>query len=139
MKQIVYDLVGMPWVLGGDGEAAFDCWSLCAHVWKKCYGIDVPIMQVNDSVRALYGKKFKQELAKLNKYDQWHKVDNLQNGDACLMAMHDKIICHIGVYFDFNGGGVLHAIKACGVQFSSFKQLENLGFSIKIVIRNENI
>ncbi|MCJ8325205.1 MAG: C40 family peptidase [Rhizobiales bacterium] len=138
MNQIIYDYIGMPWQLGGHGDGAFDCWGLCRHVWKTHFKIDVPLMPVEATSRQHYALKFRHEMNRMKQsFAAWIQVYEPQNGDAVLMAMFDGHICHIGVYFDLNDGGVLHAIEGGGTQFSSFKQLENLGFKPKVILRYE--
>ena len=41
------DLIGCPWVAGGRGPDAFDCWGLVRWCWGRHFGIEVPEIPVD--------------------------------------------------------------------------------------------
>ena len=41
------DLIGRPWVAGGRGPDAFDCWGLVRWCWRKQFSIEVPEIPVD--------------------------------------------------------------------------------------------
>ena len=41
------DLIGRPWVAGGRGPHAFDCWGLARWCWRERFRIEVPEIPVD--------------------------------------------------------------------------------------------
>lgn len=115
--------LGKPWVGGGRGPLAYDCWGLARAVQSAHYGRELPAIEP-----ANYGLK----ACALTMRDhperaRWEVVDTPADGDLVLMA-HARHLSHVGVWLDVDGGGVLHALQGAGVVFARLSALRDTGW-----------
>lgn len=113
--------IGKPWVQG-----EYDCWGLVKDVYANEFGIEAI-----GTVTKPYNLRDTIELFSLNSnwYANWQKVENPQDGDAVLMRQ-GKNPCHVGVWCEIDGGGVLHNIEKAGVVFQDLNAIKTSGYSI---------
>ena len=102
-----------------------DCWAFARRVWREVFGFDVPAVNVDPSdafavVRALAGHP---ERAR------WSELARPREAAAVLMTTGTRG-CHVGVWSDCDGGGVLHCLAGCGVVWSSLPALALHGWRV---------
>lgn len=115
--------VGRPWANGAQGPDAFDCWSFFRWVQKHHYGRETPFISADATSPLVVRRTFEKHPER----KRWVSVSVPSDGDAVLMA-HNKYPCHVGVWLDVDGGGVLHCINGEGVVFSSMSALRISGW-----------
>ena len=112
------ELIGRPWVAGGTGPEAFDCYGLVRFVSEKIHGRELPIIPVDASnLRAC--------LAAFRHYETsvaWTPVQTPIEGDVVLLG-NGSWGNHCGVWLAVDGGGVLHAERGCGVVYTPPRRL----------------
>ncbi len=106
--------MGKPWINGGQGPEAFDCWGLVRHVLAEHFNIQVPTVDIDPDclrgcIRALQNGK---------RDGTWRRVKTPGDGDVVLMA-HAKYPSHIGIWLHVDAGGILHCLRGCGVVYST--------------------
>lgn len=111
--------IGCSWVMGGRGPDAFDCWGLLKEIRDIHFGGGIPEVAFGDAARDLYGTKMRS--------GDWELVAAPKHGDGVLLRDGDDP--HVGIYLDFDGGGVLHAQEGSGVVFTGMRELRFLGYS----------
>lgn len=102
--------VGLPFVDGGRGPAAYDCWGLVRAVYAARLGVDLPSygeISARDLVRVARAMRGGQD-------DGWRAVDDPSELDVVLMrpTSGGDITSHVGVFLA--GGQVLHTEPATG-------------------------
>ena len=104
--------IGLPWEAGGQGPHAFDCMGLFKHLQASYFGVQVPsiIAPDYDDPQAL-APLFKKHA----EHARWHRILAPEHG--CAVIIHRPM--HIGVWLDFDGGGVLHCMRGAGVVYTS--------------------
>ena len=124
------DLIGRPWVAGGRGPDAFDCWGLVRWCWRTHFGIEVPEIPVDAAnVRAVLSS-FRDHPER----QRWRRVERAgeqpREGDAVLMRQSRHPV-HVGIWLAVDGGGVLHAARDIGVVFQNARDLATHGWRIE--------
>lgn len=107
----VMDYLGKPWQAGAQGPEAYDCWGLFRAVQREQFGVEVPVIIAPD-----YDDP-RQLAALFREHDErarWQPVEVPQHGDAVIV----RSPLHIGVWLDYDGGGVLHSHRGAGVVFT---------------------
>lgn len=117
--------IGEPWEAG-----VSDCWCFARRVWREQFGIDVPAVLMApagpiSARRALSGN---------DELGDWAEVEDPQEGDGVMMAK-GKMPCHVGVWIDPNGGGILHSVEGIGAIFTPRPRLVGLGYRIVGIYR----
>lgn len=120
--------LGRPWIPGGRGPAAFDCWGLLVHVYREHYGWTVPahIGHHAEDVRENL-RLFREEAAAA----RWRSLDKTEapvDGDAVAMSMGRRFH-HVGVFLDLDGGLVLHPMQGKGVMANTRAGLKTFGLN----------
>jgi len=111
--------IGLPWVSGGCGPDAFDCWGLLGCVQREYFGIRLPDLPADaDDRRLLYQAQVDR--------GTWQVVDAPFHGCGVLLRGGDRP--HVGVYLQLDAGGVLHALEGAGVIFTERANLKRLGY-----------
>lgn len=105
------DYVGRPYEPGAQGPDAFDCWGLFRWVQRAHFGRDVPLIvaadhEDGDALAALFLQHAES--------GRWRRVERPAHGDGVLIRRP----MHAGIWLDFDGGGVLHAVRGSGVIFT---------------------
>ena len=107
----VQDLIGKPYVHGARGPDAFDCWGLCAEIYRRM-GKELP----DYSVREMTHEETKDLIMGHAKdHAQWIDIPE----DWCFVF--DVRDGHIGLYY---GGRVIHCARMLGCivqRYSDFK------------------
>lgn len=112
--------IGLPWVAGGRGPDAFDCWGLLRYLQREHFGRGLPeIPEFGDTARAMYQVQMSS--------GAWEIVAQPEHGAGVLMRGGDDP--HVGVWLDCEGGGVLHAMERVGVIWTPYRSLRLIGFS----------
>lgn len=114
-----------PWVSGGVGPDAFDCWGFVRYIKRHHEGIELPVIAVDGNDPRAVLKAFRQH-PELQRYEVLEK--NPRPGDVVLMK-HSKHPTHCGVWIDADGGGVLHCAQGSGVVFQTLHSLKATGWA----------
>lgn len=85
------EYIGKPWVQGGQGPDAWDCWGLVRHVQAAQYGRDMPALQIAVAPNA----EQVEVLRRLMTASPWHRVADTEQGDVMLMT--GPLGPHVGV------------------------------------------
>ncbi|WLE60229.1 C40 family peptidase [Burkholderia plantarii] len=113
------EYIGRPWVSGGRGPDAFDCWGLLRWVQARHFGTELPdIPDEAAATRALYHAQISS--------GAWRVLSRPAHGSGVLLRDGDRP--HVGVYLGLDGGGVLHALDGVGVIFTLRSQLRSVGY-----------
>ncbi len=128
------ELIGRPWIAGGRGPDAFDCWGLVRFCWRERFGIEVPEISVDaaDLRAVLAGFRDHPERRR------WCRVEparerareRAREGDGVLMRQ-SRYPVHVGLWLAVDGGGVLHAVRDSGVVFQIPADLATHGWRIE--------
>lgn len=111
--------IGLPWVSGGSGPAAFDCWGLLSWVQLHHFGICLPSLPSEaDDRRRLYQAQIDTRA--------WQIEPAPFHGCGVLLRGGDRP--HVGVYLQLDAGGVLHAQDGIGVVFTERANLKRVGY-----------
>ena len=118
--------VGRPWVAGGRGPDAFDCWGLFRWIQRHHYGCEVPEVPVDAGdlrgiVQTFNGHPERR---------RWERVHVPCDGDGVLMRRSRHPV-HVGIWLDVDGGGVLHCAQGIGVVFQKSADLVLGGWRIE--------
>lgn len=120
------EFIGLPW-----DPAKQHCWAFCRAVWAARFGLQVPEMPVDArDLRATM-----HSIERSDERTRWCRVTERAEGDAVVMARarHD---CHVGIWLDQGGGGVLHSIRPASI-FTARARLADLGYRITGCYRRE--
>lgn len=115
----INDYVGLPWVSGGVGPDAFDCWGLLSWIQRHHFGLILPSLpDLVDARRALYQHQIDS--------GAWQVRPMPVHGCGALLRGGDRP--HVGVFLAVDGGGVLHAQEGDGVVFTARSNLKRMGY-----------
>ncbi len=112
-------VIGLPY-----DPVKLNCWTIVSRCQKQVFDRDLPPVIIRpDNMKELVG------LMELRKtYQGWQEVPEPQHGAVVFMTKngHDvsNAACHVGVWLDFEGGGVLHSDEPHGVVFESVTALK---------------
>lgn len=118
------DYIGLPWSVGAKGPGSYDCFGLVQAVMRDRYGVTIPDVAVDFAsllsvCRAIRGHE---------QWAAWERIPMPTCG-ALVKLIKQCDPDHVGVWVDVDGGGILHASRACGVVFDSPFALRALGWS----------
>lgn len=69
------------------------------------------------------------EIARHAWSEEWREVSEPLH--LCVVAMGRwRSVYHVGIWLDFDGGGVLHSIEGSGVRFDTLGKIGQIGFSM---------
>ncbi len=124
------DLIGRPWVAGGRGPHAFDCWGLVRWCCRERFAIEVPEIPVDAANLRAVLAGFRDHPER----QRWRRVERARErpreGDAVLMRQSRHPV-HVGIWLAVDGGGVLHAARDIGVVFQGPADLAGHGWRIE--------
>ena len=120
------ELIGRPWVAGGRGPHAFDCWGLVRWCWRERFRIEVPEIPVDAANLRAVLAGFRDHPER----QRWRPVERAREGDAVLMRQSRHPV-HVGIWLAGDGGGVLHAARDIGVVFQGPADLTAHGWRIE--------
>ena len=105
----ILNLIGKPFVDGGRGPDAYDCWGLCVEVYR-CFGIELPDYKICCHDSEAFDKLYARDIQTRRRHD-WPDVPT----PAVLTIRFNspKFVNHVGVYI--GGGRFLHTREKTGV------------------------
>lgn len=125
--------IGKPWVAGARGPDAFDCGGWLRFAFLTQHGIvlpewgDVNPKNPSQTAPAILGAA---------QSDIWHEVE--EPVDFCAVAMsQSRVIHHVGLYLDVDGGLILHACDGKGLIAQSLSQLAGSGWRTLIFYQHQ--
>ena len=129
MKHWAEKYIGKPWING-----KYDCWGLVREVYKNELGVELsPI--VTDATNI---KEVLCEFKKSTNYNKLQKTFNLLD-KVIVVLTQNKYPCHVGIYADVDGGGILHNLQGIGVVFQKIPDLEMNGWYVMEILEYEAI
>lgn len=116
--------IGRPWVNGGQGPQAFDCWGFVRYVYAQEYGIPLAAIDVS-AYAALAVRRAAKEAAPVSDFVSVDLLD-LEDADIvlCSQAKHPH---HVGIWI---GGGLLHCVEGAGVVYQTRQSLQRHGWNL---------
>lgn len=112
--------IGLPWVAGGRGPEAYDCWGLLKHCRDTYFDVGLPDAPIGDEAAC------RQLFATKSERGDWTPVAIPEHGDPALLRGGRSP--HVGIYLDIDGGGILHSLEGHGIIFTYVARLRSLGF-----------
>jgi cell wall-associated NlpC family hydrolase len=118
--------IGRPWIPGGRGPAAFDCWGLLVWVYWEEFGKAVP------SYIGHHAEDPHENLALFIHEEgsgRWRELDTgeaIEEGDAVAISAGSRFH-HVGIYLEADGGLILHALQGKGVIAQTRGGLRTMG------------
>lgn len=111
-------LIGIPWVEGGQGPDAYDCWAFAGMVQSRFFGRALLPMGAFGApeLRALVAAR-----------RAWAITDTPRHGDMVEMRKLGQAN-HVGVWLDVDRGGVLHCQQGAGVCFDRLDDIRLMGW-----------
>jgi len=112
--------VGLPYLAGGRGPEAFDCWGLLVHLQREHFGREFPDLQMGDAAASFAAYERRRASG------EWVVIPRPAHGAPALMraGMHP----HVGTWLAVDGGGVLHAQEGAGVVWTPGSRLNLAGY-----------
>jgi hypothetical protein len=119
--------IGDRYQRGATGSNAWDCWGLTRHVQREIFERELPVVPFDDatSLRALV-ETFTDPQVRSGWWELM-PADKPRAGDVVTMSKAQEEH-HIGTWFEFDGGGVFHAIEQFGVCYDSIPHLQMQGW-----------
>lgn len=116
--------IGKPWI---NGE--YDCWGFVREVYQNELGVELsPIVTDAASLRCVL-----REFAKDANYSHLCKTVEFKDKNIVLLTQN-KYPCHVGLYCDVDGGGVLHNMQGVSVVFQRLPELQMNGWRIMEIL-----
>lgn len=121
--------IGKPWI---NGE--YDCWGLVREVYQNELSVELsPIVTDAASLHCVL-----REFAKDVNYSHLRKTVEFKDKNIVILTQ-SKYPCHVGLYCDVDGGGVLHNTQGVGVVFQKLPELQMNGWRIMEILEYEEI
>lgn len=119
------NLIGKPYEPGGQGPESFDCWGLVRHVYSNLFGVD---LQDFSHIYARDLKACSTQFEAAADSADWVQLSQPCHG--CVVAMsRSKVLHHVGVWLDIDGGLCLHALDGQSVVAQSLQRLQQQRFA----------
>ena len=120
-------LLGIPYVEGGEGPEGYNCWGFLRHVLLIYFGKELPRAPIGDEAacRSIYEEKARM--------GEWMQIEHPDHGDVCLLRGGSSP--HVGIWLDFEGGGVLHCMEPSGVIWTPDRNLSRFGYARRTYYR----
>jgi cell wall-associated NlpC family hydrolase len=121
---IINSLIGTPYVLGGQGPDAFDCYGVTRVVQERVFGRAMPEF----SMPAKAGRMgIASAIAVHPERANWKEIDAPVDGAIVTMARNTQGY-HMGTWLADDGGIILHAIEEVGVVVDTLIMLQAVGW-----------
>lgn len=115
--------IGLPYAVGGDGPAAFNCWGFVRYVLAREFKIQVPEFTLSE--KALEQTRLiRGELGS----SQWERLNDAHDG-AVVLLTQNKYPHHVGLWCK-PADGLAHCLQGSGVVFHSRNRLKFEGWRI---------
>ncbi len=119
--------IGKSWL---NGE--YDCWGMVRDIYKNELNIELsPIVANANNLREVFC-----EFKKSSNYNHLKETDKLRDKNIVVLTQN-KYPCHVGVYCDIDGGGILHNMQNVGVVFQKLPELKMNGWHIMEIFEHE--
>lgn len=116
----INELVGLPYEDGAFGPDSFNCWGLLYYVQQNYFKTNMPMAPIGDGDGCRL--MFEQQL----RTGAWTELEFPEHGCGALMRGGETP--HVGIYLDFDGGGILHSLNEEGVIWTPLPRLRALQF-----------
>lgn len=126
--EYIQQLVGMPWERTG-----MHCWALVVQIQEDLYGRALPLMRESVPEREEHVRLLSQ---KAERYG-WTESANPRHGCVVRMYRHGRDrgdLEHVGVWFDWDGGMVVHTDHPHGVVLDTMPILSARGWNCRYFI-----
>ena len=125
MKPWIADVIGKPWKAGARGPDEFDCWGLVWYVYAKRLGVTLPMFEGHSVEAQAVSRAL---AANLTTTGAWRAIDRPE--ELCGVAMgRNRIIHHVGLYTEADGGLVVHASDGARVVGQTLSTLRTQAFN----------
>lgn len=116
----INEYVGRPYLAGGRGPEAYDCWGLLRHLQYRYFGRELPDLRMGDAVASFAAYERRRATG------EWVVIPRPVHGAPALMraGMHP----HVGTWLVVDGGGILHAQEGAGVVWTPANRLNMTGY-----------
>lgn len=121
--------IGRPWVSGGAGPEAYDCYGLVRAVYRDRLGIDVPLVDYDALSLMSCAHAFRHV-----DYGRYDRVESPRELDVVQMSQAVRPH-HVGLWLEIDGGGVLASVEPFGVVFQNRAALRLAGWNITDLYR----
>jgi hypothetical protein len=117
--------LGVPWKLNPTVPDSHNCWTLACCIQRDEFQRKVPEYQVPDLQDV---QKVSAKLMGELKNPNWVEIP--KPVDGCMVGLsHSRIIHHVGVFSDVDGGLVVHCLDHSGVVAHNSAQLKRHRYS----------
>jgi cell wall-associated NlpC family hydrolase len=103
------DLIGLPYIDGGRGPDAYDCWGLVREVYHR-HGIEIPDYSISAEACAEISQRVNDEWLAGKK---WQELPAPEIPCLVVIRVHPKFVSHLGVYIGY--GKFIHVLKTVQV------------------------
>ena len=118
--------IGLPWTPQGFGPQEFNCWGLVWWVQRNQFARDLPqhaFVSPYDRVRMA------REMETAVHGSDWLELPKPMDG--CVVGLSSsRIVHHVGLYADVDGGLVVHSCEGKGVLAQSVSNLRATGWNL---------
>ena len=114
-------------VYGAKWSTTDHCWDLVLRGQREIFGIEVPSVLIADKLEA---RALVRMFNLHPERKRWIRVNLPENGAVVLMSRagpHGRAI-HAGIYFDLDGGGILHVDEPHGAVFEDALAIQLRGW-----------
>jgi hypothetical protein len=116
----VLQYLSLPYVEGGEGPEGYNCWGLLRHIERVHFNRHLPAFVIGDAVATREAHE-----GALDSGLYWPVAEPVHGHPVLLRGGDDP---HVGVWLDYDGGGVLHSLEGKGVIWTPRNRLNMLGF-----------
>ena len=121
---MINSLIGLPYKVGAEGPDFYDCWGLAKKVQKDLFSREMP--SIKDSPNTLEG--LLNFVRDNHARKQWSvSQDFPRHGQLVELSKSDRPF-HIGVYPDYDGGGIIHSLEKVGVCYDRIQLMKITGW-----------
>tara|TARA_R110000772_G_scaffold268565_1_gene396203 strand:- start:2925 stop:3359 length:435 start_codon:yes stop_codon:yes gene_type:complete len=128
---LLSSLIGKPYQPGGQGPEVFDCWGLVKYVYEEVFQTH---LQDFSHIYAHDLKACSAQIESSTGSTNWLQVETPSHGSVVAMS-RSKILHHVGVWLDIDGGLCLHAVDGQAVIAQNLQRLKQERFT-KILFFN---
>lgn len=113
MSDFLNSLIGKPYEVGAVGPDSYDCWGLAQVIQRELFGREMPdIKSPPKSLKSLIHYVRDHDARK-----QWKAAEKFPIHGQLVEMTQSEHPFHIGVYLEYDGGGIIHSFNPAGVCF----------------------